>query len=195
MRRFSGIIVSGLALFSMAGLELTTATAAEEDYTSVAMSGRDLTTKELYRLYGGQSWIWKDGVAYFQISRRAFRAFTGLPESDATYADGRWFLPGHGKACFRATWYTVAGNSESVSCYAHKMDTHGTIYMHRHPSGKWFILSRDPPHAWDEVKKFKPGDRTANGYQRNKAHIDSSRKEKTCLEKGWPPLLCNLFGT
>lgn len=195
MNRISGFIIGGFAMLAAAGFGLPPATAAGSDYTAAAESGRDLTTKELYQLYMAHSWIWKDGVAYFQVSRREFRAWSGRPGHDASYSDGRWFLPGSGKTCFRAIWKTVQGDSKALTCFAHKVDAKGTIYMHKVPDGKWFIFSRVPSHPWDEAKKFKPGDRATKGYLRNKAYVDSNKPEKSCSSKGWPGFLCHLFGT
>ncbi len=195
MNRISGFIIGGFAMLAAAGFGLPPATAAGSDYTAAAESGRDLTTKELYGLYKDRSWIWKDGVAYFQVSRREFKAWTGQPGPDASYGDGRWFLPGNGKTCFRATWNTTVSSSQALTCFAHRIDDRGTVYMHKVPDGKWFVFSKMPPHPWDEAKKFKPGDRAAKGYLRNKAYVDSNKPEKACSLEGWPGLVCHLFGT
>lgn len=196
MSRLTPFVVCCLAALAMAGSDPAMAAGSQSDeYRLAAESGEDLSTRELRRIYGAHSWIWKDGAGYFRISKRSFKAFSGNPGPEANYADGLWFLPGSGKLCFRATWNAVSGSSEALTCFAHKIAADGTIYMRRHPDGDWFILSRNPGHAWDEIKKFEPGDQVDKWYRRNKEYVDKNRKQESCLEKRWPPLICKLFGS
>ena len=63
-------------------MPLADATAAKKNAGPDLSSARPLSTEELYRLYHGRSWIWRDGAGYFQVSKRQFHAFSGR-EKDA----------------------------------------------------------------------------------------------------------------
>jgi hypothetical protein len=145
---------------------------SSEELADVAMKGTPLTTEELYRLYKGKSWFWKDGIAYFRVSMRQFSAWAKPPGPEASYADGMWFLPGYGKLCFRATWNGVEWSKKGLSCFEHRADPSGAIYVHKVPDGNWWVFRDSPPGKYDEIKKFKTGDYAAKGVSANKSYIE-----------------------
>lgn len=131
-----------------------------------ASAAAAMTTEELYRLYQGRSWIWKDGAGYFRNSKREFTAFSGQNGS-SNYGQGRWFLTSRGRVCFRADWVSAKDASEALTCFEHRSDGR-RIYQRRAPDGDWYVFKHSPMRASDEARKLKPGDYVSKGLARAK---------------------------
>lgn len=198
MNSIRSTIMAGVvaALAGAAFLPAVSNAASQSVMAAAAEGGRALSAKEIYRLYKGKSWIWKDSIAYFRIARREFTGWSHAPGPNANYADGRWFLPGNGKLCFRATWVAVSGAAPALTCFEHREAANGATYIRKAPDGEWWAFKDAPPNPWDEVHKVKPGNLAAKGYSRNKAYVDGERaKNDPCLSQGRSKLLCHLFGS
>lgn len=116
-----------------------------------------LSAVELLKIYGGKTWKWTDGAAYFDLEGRKFRART-VGEAGETTAIGTWRIMDSGKLCFRATWAYATGESQAETCFAH-VEQGGDIYQRRLPDGEWYIFKHAKPNPDDEYGKFARGDR------------------------------------
>ena len=188
----TGLMIAAAAMMSVSSN--TASATALKDVQAAAEGGRQMTSRELYKLYKGHSWIWKDGVAYFRVSRREFIGWSKPPGPDANYADGRWFLPGQGKLCFRATWHSVQWSAKALRCFEHRIDDRGAIFIRKYREGEWWTFDDVPQNSWDEKYKVKPGNYAAAGYKRNKAYVEKNRPPDPCLEAGQSKIFCKLFG-
>lgn len=169
-----------LALAMTAMLFSTPATASSRIEKKVD-AARDMTAKELYRIYKGRSWMWSDGGAYFRLSKREFTAWTGRGRK-SSIAKGIWYLPGKGKTCFRATWTAVEWSVGKRTCFTHKTDGR-TIYQRKLPDGKWYVFKHTPVRRYDEFRKLKRGNRISRNYARNSRYINARRTNKSCRSK------------
>ncbi|WP_171892224.1 DUF995 domain-containing protein [Mesorhizobium erdmanii] len=188
------IVVAALTFFVAAGASSVSSVAAgpSDESASAAERARVLTTNELHSLYGNRSWMWKDGAAYFKVSKREFTSSvnSGLK---ASYADGVWFLTDQGRLCFRATWTAVGGSSISLKCFEHRTDGKN-IYQRKVPDGTWYVFSHRPIARDDEITKLKVGDHVSARYRRNKRFVTENAPTPKCSTNGTVPLLCHLFG-
>jgi len=177
MIRLTDIYPAILALGAVAMLFCTSATASSR-IAGKADAANNLTTQELYRIYRGRSWMWSDGGAYFRISKREFTAWVGHG-SKSTIAKGIWYLPGKGKACFRATWTAVEWSVRKRTCFAHKADSRN-IFQRKLPDGKWYVFKHKPVRRYDEFRKLKRGNHISRNYARNSRYINTRRSSKNC---------------
>ena len=150
-------------------MPLADATAAKKNAGPDLSSARPLTTEELYRLYHGRSWIWRDGAGYFQVSKRQFHAFSGRGRGIG-YGEGLWFLTDGGRLCFRAEWNGRDGKSKALTCFAHYTDGK-KIYQRKMPDGDWYVFRNSPQRRSDEASKLRPGDYAKHGVARAKARL------------------------
>lgn len=133
-----------------------------------AEQARPMTPVELRQLYGNKSWVWKTGFGYFSVKQRRFTSAL----RDGSYAEGKWFVAGDGKLCFRADWHEKAGVYRNVlSCLAHRINDRGVIYQRRVPDGDWYIFRHVPVRKSDEYRTFKPGNYVQKLLERNKRRL------------------------
>ncbi|MDM8347074.1 DUF995 domain-containing protein [Pseudochrobactrum sp. sp1633] len=141
--------VAGVLSFNMsAGFTAQTASGAD--------TAKPLSSAEIYRIYGNNSWMWKDGAGYFAVSKRQFKAWSGRG-SNASVGSGIWFITDPGKLCFRATWHERGGTVPATTCFSHR-GSNGVIYQRREPGGDWYVFKNAPVRKGNEITKFRRGD-------------------------------------
>jgi hypothetical protein len=163
MMKKTHYVVVSLALAG--GIALATADASAEQYAKSQL-GTALTTDELFQLYQGRSWIWKDGAGHFSPRQRRFTATTGNGNS---YGEGRWFLVDPGKLCFRATWTSKDGSKPALSCFSHRKL--GANVYQKSKKGKWYLFKHAQLRKGDEYAKVRRGDYVANRLEKTKARL------------------------
>lgn len=171
---------------------ITAAPAAADAAVDRAAAGaRDMTHEEIYRLYAAHSWIWNAGASHYGISRRQFKAWSeeGLNPS---YADGRWYLPGNGRLCFRATWSSTEWSVIRNNCFRHRVGSDGRIFQRALPDGEWYVFANHPVRPGDEILKLRKGDYATRKAGRIQAKVDPVRPATACASS--PTLVCLLFG-
>ncbi len=166
-----GKIAASIAILFCLGGASAWGDESSQDIKMAAEAARPLSYAELHALYDNKSWIWKDGAGFFGVSKRAFTSWTGAGK-DRSYGEGRWFLPGDGKLCFRATWFAKDGNAAATTCFEHRTDGRN-IYQRRLPDGEWYVFRHQPPRADDEARKLKPGDYVKKRYLTNKNYLET----------------------
>ncbi len=194
MNKLKSAIVAFLATAALACLTPPPAASAGDGgkYAAAAEAGTALTPKEISAIYENQSWLWDDGAGRFVLAKRAFSGYSGKTEL-GSYGDGRWFMPGRGRLCFRATWGTVNGDVRKLDCFEHRRNG-GVIYQRNIAKGDWYIFKDNPLGMYDEIRKLTPRDAVTVNYRRNKAYIDERRAQKPCSVAGGVQFLCKLFG-
>jgi hypothetical protein len=169
-RRKMKPIVSALVMgLIVGGLNAGALATAHADAASEARAARPMSVNELYQLYGGRSWIWKDGAGYFGVKQRKFAAYSGKGKS-ASLGTGTWFISDRGKVCFRANWQAAAGSARALSCFAHRIKN-GVIYQRREPSGDWYAFRNAPARRGDEFFKLREGNYVAPKLPRIEAAL------------------------
>jgi hypothetical protein len=162
MNMIGAVIVGSIAAMPFA------AAAAQKAPTAPKL-GRPLTTDELFQLYQGRTWIWKDGAGYFSPKQRQFTSWTGEGDS-ASYGEGKWLLTDAGKLCFRATWTSKSGNASALTCFSHRMSG-SAVYQKREPNGDWYLFKHESVQATDEYAKVRPGDYVSDRFDKLKAQL------------------------
>lgn len=125
--------------------------------------GKPLTTGELFHLYQGRSWLWKDGAGYFSSKQRRFTAWTSAGEK-ASVGDGRWFLTDPGKLCFKADWRAGSGSASALTCFSHRWKG-SDVYQRREPDGEWYLFKHSSLKSADEYAKLVRGDYVSNRFR------------------------------
>lgn len=131
-----------------------------------------LTHKELYRLYGQKSWIWKAGAGYFSVRERRFTAWSS-ENGTPSYGVGRWFITGRGKLCFRAEWHAKDGSAPATTCFSHRKQG-GVILQKREPAGEWYVFKNAPAKADDEFTKLRRGNYVSARLARIVSRLDKA---------------------
>ncbi|RWO95870.1 MAG: DUF995 domain-containing protein [Mesorhizobium sp.] len=147
------------------GIALAAVEASAEQYAKSQL-GSPLTTDELFQVYQGRSWIWKDGAGHFSPRQRRFTATTG---NGTSYGEGRWFLTDPGKLCFRATWTSKDGSTPALSCFSHRKQ--GANVYQKSKKGKWYLFKHAQLRKTDEYAKVRRGDYVANRLAKTKARL------------------------
>lgn len=163
MMKKAHYIVVSLALAG--GIALGAVEASAEQYARSQL-GTPLTTDELFQLYQGRSWIWKDGAGHFSPRQRRFTATTG---NGTSYGEGLWFLTDPGKLCFRATWTSKDGSTPGLSCFSHRKQ--GANVYQKSKKGKWYLFKHAQLKKQDEYAKVRRGDHVANRLEKAKARL------------------------
>jgi hypothetical protein len=122
-----------------------------------------LSTKQLGEIYGGKTWLWPDGAAYFAPGGR-FSAWAGTGKKES-FATGTWRTPGNGRLCFRAVWVSRGGAGGSESCYAH-VSKSGFLFQRKEPAGEWYVFKHPTAQPEDEFRKLVPGDKAGAEVER-----------------------------
>lgn len=144
---------------------------AENATAMRAAAAEPMSQEQIWQIYRDRSWVWKDGAGYFRNRERAFMAATNGSDG-RTIANGRWFLPGRGRLCFRALWQTRTGAANALTCFEHRQDANGRIYQRRIPDGEWITFYSGSPRKYDEIRKVRSGDRVSPSYNRYKQSFD-----------------------
>jgi Protein of unknown function (DUF995) len=149
------------------------ASAAQEKPNSLAQSATPLTADELFQLYHSRSWIWSDGAGYFSAKQRRFIAWTDKA-GQASYADGRWFITGPGKLCFKAKWHAKDGAASALTCFSHRKQG-GTVFQKREPDGEWYAFKNARAKPSDEYGKVRRGNYVSTRLKRIEAKLSGGR--------------------
>jgi hypothetical protein len=144
------ILIIAASSLSLAACSATAAPAPIDVQTATP-----LTNAEIYKIYGQNSWIWKDGAGYFAVKQRRFAAWSEKSDK-ASYGVGRWFIMSGGKLCFRADWHAKDGSAAATTCFGHRKQD-GVIFQRREPSGKWYAFKNAPAKTNDEINKLRRG--------------------------------------
>jgi hypothetical protein len=147
--------------------------AAQGRAADPAATATPLTADELFQLYHSRSWIWDDGAGYFSPKQRRFVAWSGKG-SKATYADGRWFVSGPGRLCFKAKWHAKDGAASALTCFSHRKKG-GTIYQKREPDGEWYAFKNSPTKTGDEYGKVRPGNYVSKRFTQIEARLSRGK--------------------
>ena len=126
-----------------------------------AMSGGVLSRAELYPIYAGKTWHWKDGAAYFAEPGQKFEAWLRKAD-EPSYADGSWSVSDNGQLCIRATWHSPKQSTDTFTCYVHRRSN--AIYPQELPAGQWYLFGHIPAQPGDEIEKITPGDEVSAEY-------------------------------
>jgi len=128
---------------------------------------------DVYELFANRSWIWENGAGYFAAKDRKFTAWSregGRP----SYAEGRWFITGADKLCFRGEWHAVDGSARATNCFSHR-EKQGVIYQKREPDGEWYRFGQLSPRRSGELAKLRRGDHVASNKERIAAQLGAVR--------------------
>jgi hypothetical protein len=172
MTKFQALLTL-CAIGSFVGAGVINANAAQTKINDAAQLAAPLTTDELFALYHGRSWLWKDGAGYFSVKQRRFTAWSREGGSPS-YADGRWFATSRGKLCFKAKWHAKDGAASTVTCFSHRKKG-GTVFQKREPSGEWYVFKTTPAKTRDEYGKIRPGNHVSTRFKQIEARLSSSK--------------------
>jgi hypothetical protein len=114
-----------------------------------------VTPAELAAIFGGKTWLWTDGAAYFAPGGR-FVAWAGK-DTAASFAKGTWSITPKGRVCFRANWVSRSGDGPSQSCFGHALRA-GDLLQRREPNGEWYVFKHREADPQDEFHKLVDGD-------------------------------------
>jgi Protein of unknown function (DUF995) len=159
------LIIAAIA----SGLGTVTSGAIAAPASADAQATTPLTHKEIYKIYGQKSWIWKDGAGYFSVRKRSFTAWSEKSDA-ASYGVGRWFITGPGKLCFRADWHAKSGSALATTCFSHRKNGR-VIFQKREPDGKWYVFRNAPAKTGDEFAKLRYGNYVDARLSRIEARI------------------------
>jgi hypothetical protein len=166
-----------LALFAigtcMSAGAAVEAGAAQSKPNITAKSAMPLTAEELFQLYHSRSWLWSDGAGYFSNKQRRFTAWTGKG-GKASYADGRWFIAGPGKLCFKAKWHAKDGAASALTCFSHRKKN-GIVFQKREPDGEWYAFKNAPAKASDEYGKMRLGNYVSGRFKQVEARFSGGQ--------------------
>jgi Protein of unknown function (DUF995) len=162
-----------LAIGGCIAVTATNAGAAQGKPASPAESAAPLTAEELFQLYNSRSWLWDDGAGYFSPKQRRFTAWAGKG-GKASYADGRWFISGPGKLCFKAKWHAKDGAASAVTCFSHRKKG-GIVFQKREPDGEWYAFKNSPAKAGDEYSKVRSGNYVRKRYDQIEARLSAGK--------------------
>lgn len=177
--RLAGLAALALALAGCASLPPESGdadTVADEEVRAylrevaqAAERGRPLTVTELLQVYEGRTWRWTDGAGYFDPAKRIFASWVRSGPA-ASYAEGAWFLTETGRMCFRATWTSIEGSGDALTCFEHRTDGE-RLLQQRLPDGDWYVFAHRPPQAGDEILKLWRGDYVYRNVERNRQTV------------------------
>ncbi len=126
---------------------------------------------ELVAIYGGKTWLWPDGAAYFAPGG-GFVAWAGK-EAAASFAKGTWRVTPKGRVCFRANWVSRSGEAASESCFGHAMQA-GDLLQRREPNGEWYVFKHREADRRDEFHKLVDGDQAGADAKKVMAAVGRS---------------------
>jgi hypothetical protein len=109
-----------------------------------------LTAPELLVIYGGKTWKWGEGGAYFDAESRQFSALT-VGKDGKSITTGRWKITDNGKLCIIAKWGKSVESTET--CFEH-LTSDGAIYQRKLPGGGWYIFKHAKTDPEDEYAKL-----------------------------------------
>lgn len=142
-----------------------------------AEKGKVVPAGELFGIYNGRTWMWKDGAGYFSPTKRIFSGWSGSGK-DMSYGEGVWFLSDDGLFCFRAKWTSRAGATTKLSCFEHRQ-VGNTIYARNTTTnGAWYVLTGSGA-AYQEAKMLKTGDRVNAKVEDIKKTLETNVAAKT----------------
>ncbi len=118
----------------------------------VPTDARPMTGVELYMMFRGKSWKWKDGAGFMRDEGRLFKAWA-RDGKKATWAEGRWIVTDSGMLCLKATWHSKGEAAEDKTCFSHHV-LDDTIYQRREPAGDWYVFKHGKPAADDEFYRL-----------------------------------------
>jgi len=117
----------------------------------------NLSAGEVRKIYGGHTWIWGSGGAYFGPNAKFIAV--GGEGKDVSVATGRWLVTKGGRLCFDAFWsgrkYTAA---KALTCFSHA-GIGGAIFQAKGLSGKWYPIKSAPPKQYDMLNQVVAGDK------------------------------------
>ncbi|RCW80859.1 DUF995 domain-containing protein [Phyllobacterium bourgognense] len=171
MRKFRKLPLLCTIIAAM-GASIFNADAAQSKMAKPPAMSEPLTSKDLVKLYGNHSWIWKDGAGYFAVKQREFKAWTG--EGAGSYGTGHWFVTDPGKLCFKAMWYAKTGKADALTCFSHRKKGN-TIFQKREPNGEWYAFKTSPGSASDEYRKVQAGDYATARFDRMRTKLSPTR--------------------
>jgi UDPglucose 6-dehydrogenase len=111
-----------------------------------------LTAPELLALYGGKTWKWGEGGAFFEKELRSFKART-VNDTGGSTALGRWRITDAGELCIIADWMTATSTSPAVTCWNHAQ-VRGDIYQRKLPDGSWYVFKHAVTEPGDQFNKL-----------------------------------------
>lgn len=126
---------------------------------------------QLAAIFGGKTWLWTDGAAYFAPGGR-FVAWAGK-DTAASFAKGTWSITPKGRVCFRANWVSRSGDSASRSCFGHAMRA-GDLLQRREPNGEWYVFRHREADLQDEFHKLVDGDQAGADAKKIMAAVGRS---------------------
>jgi hypothetical protein len=131
---------------------------------------RQLSAAQLLELFGGRTWIWDNGGAYFRTADRSLRAYS-TEGGERTFAEGRFRLTNAGRLCLQAEWRSAAGDHEDLTCFRH-VRSGATIYQRKERDGDWYVLVEDGVLP----ESLVAGDVLADEFQRVRTEIMAARR-------------------
>ena len=153
----SAPVAARLAMLVLAASALATGAVSAVELPKGAVP---LSAVELLSLYGGKTWKWGEGGAYFEREGRQFRARTVDDAGVASVTSGTWKITDGGKLCFSATWGSADG-TQYETCFGHAA-AGGDLYQRRLPDGEWYVFRHAEPQPDDEYGNLVRGDRVSD---------------------------------
>ncbi|MDT8327862.1 MAG: DUF995 domain-containing protein [Roseovarius sp.] len=86
---------------------------------------KELDAQDVAGIYGGKTWKWEDGHAYFG-SGGVLTAVSG----QNSIGEGNWYSKQKGRICINAIWKGPGfGDVQKESCWLHAKDANGVIWQ------------------------------------------------------------------
>lgn len=132
-------------------------------------TARPLGPNQLADLYGGKTWLWKDGAGYFAPDGK-FLAWSGSG-AKTNYASGQWTVSRRtGMLCMVAVWHNRWSGYPAKTCFKH-VAADGNIYQRKSGGSDWYIFEHATVQQDDEFNKLVAGDEVTDTYKKAKLFV------------------------
>ena len=131
------------------------------------------SAESVTRIYGGKSWLWKDGAGFFRPDGRffAWSRQGGVP----SYATGLWSATKEGELCFSGTWRSTRGAAYATTCFMHRKSGATVYQIKETKKAEWYIFKHESVQPGDEYSKVVDGDTTHANFIQVVAAVGSPK--------------------